>query len=95
VLLVVEVADSSLQHDRELKLPAYAAAGIPDCRLVNLPELQVEVYREPEGGEYRLRRIYRSGESVESLAVPGTPVAVAELLGEAEPAEAAGPAGGE
>ena len=38
VLPVVEVADSSLDQDRTLKLPAYAAAGIPECWLVNLPE---------------------------------------------------------
>jgi Uma2 family endonuclease len=95
VLLIVEVADSSLEHDRELKLPAYADAGIPECWLVNLPEQQVEVYREPAGAEYRMRRIYRSGETVEPLAAPGAALAVADLLGEVEPAAAAGAATGE
>jgi Uma2 family endonuclease len=95
VLLVIEVADSSLQHDRELKLPAYAAAGIPECWLVNLPEQQVEVYQEPAGPEYRLRRLYRSGEVVEPSAMPGAALAASELLGEPEPAEVAGPATGE
>jgi Uma2 family endonuclease len=94
VLLIIEVADSSLQHDRELKIPAYAAAGVPECWLVNLPEQQVEVYREPTGTGYRLLRLYRSGEAVEPLAAPGAPFAVADLLGEPEPAEPAGsPAG--
>ena len=84
VLLLVEVADSSLEHDREQKLPAYAAAGIQECWLVNLPEQQVEVYREPGDGIYRLRRLYRSGETVEPMAVPGASLPVAELLGEAD-----------
>lgn len=87
VLLAVEVADSSLEHDRKLKLPAYAAAGIVECWLVNLPEERVEVYREPAGGEYRTCRIYRSGETVEPLCAPGAPIAVSELLGEDQPAD--------
>jgi Uma2 family endonuclease len=94
VLLVVEVADSSLDHDRGLKLPAYAAAGIPECWLVNLPEQQVEVYREPAVDDYRLRRLCHSGESVAPLAFPEAALAVAELLGEGPAAEpAAGAAG--
>jgi len=88
VLLVVEVADSSLEHDRRLKLPAYAAGGIQECWLVNLPEQQVEVYRDPAGGEYRLRRLYRSGEAIEPLLAPGAALPVCDLLGEAGEGEA-------
>jgi len=84
VLLVVEVADSSLEHDRRLKLPAYAAAGIQECWLVNLPEQQIEVYRDPAGGEYRLRRLYRSGEAIEPLLAPSAALPVRDLLGEPE-----------
>src|SRR5207248_1906552 len=89
VLLVVEVADSSLTHDRTLKLPAYAAASIPEYWIVNLPEGQLEVYREPADGEYRSRRIYRSGEAVESLWVPGLALEVSDLLGQTPVAEPA------
>jgi Uma2 family endonuclease len=89
VLWIVEVADSSLEHDRTQKLPAYAEAGILECWVVNLPEQQVEVYREPAGREYRMRRIFRSGEAVEPLAAPGALIAVAGLLGEVEDEPAA------
>ena len=47
VLLVVEVADSSLAYDREVKLPLYCRAGIPEVWIVNLVDNWVEVYRDP------------------------------------------------
>lgn len=90
VLLVVEVADTSLQHDRERKVPVYAEAGIPECWIVNLQEQQVEVYREPAGAEYQQAQIYRSGQAVEPLALPETSIAVADLLGETEASESTG-----
>ena len=43
VLLLAEVSESSLDHDRKLKLPAYAEAGIRECWIVNMPEQHVEV----------------------------------------------------
>lgn len=82
LLLVVEVADSSVEHDRRLKIPVYAGAGIPECWLVNLPERRVEAYRSPVEGEYRSLTLYRSGDSLELEAWPGAALAVAELLGE-------------
>ena len=51
--LVVEVADSSLQKDRNIKARLYAAAGILEYWLVNLSEDLVEIYRAPAGGEYQ------------------------------------------
>jgi Uma2 family endonuclease len=81
VLLVVEVSDSTLQHDRRLKLPAYAAAGIQECWIVNLPELQVEVYHEPSDAGYRTRRLYHRGEALAPLAIPGAALSVSDLLG--------------
>ncbi|OAB55395.1 hypothetical protein AY599_06735 [Leptolyngbya valderiana BDU 20041] len=47
VLLVVEVADSSLEFDKTVKLPLYASAGIGVFWLVNLVDNTAEVYREP------------------------------------------------
>lgn len=49
VLLVVEVAVSAIRRDREVKLPRYAAVGIPEAWIVTLPERCVEVYRQPKG----------------------------------------------
>jgi Uma2 family endonuclease len=49
--LVIEVADSTLAFDRNVKSKVYAAAGIPEYWLVNLPKRQVEAYRDPRAGE--------------------------------------------
>jgi Uma2 family endonuclease len=46
-LLVIEVADSSLDYDREVKLPLYAEAEISDYWLFNLPDRYLEAYSEP------------------------------------------------
>jgi Uma2 family endonuclease len=62
VLLVIEIADSTLKYDREIKLPLYAEAGISDYWLFNLIDNYVEAYSQPfHKGQnsfgYGLRRI--------------------------------------
>ena len=66
VLLVIEIADSSLSIDRK-KAAIYAQAGIPHYWIINLPENQVEVYGvfNPATGEYTSIQIRREGESIE------------------------------
>jgi Uma2 family endonuclease len=53
--LLVEVSDSTLTKDRAIKLPLYAAHGIPELWIVNLVDQQIEVYTEPHGEEYLTR----------------------------------------
>ena len=55
VYLLVEVSDSTLIKDRTIKLPLYAAHGIPELWIVNLVDQQIEVYTEPHGEEYLTR----------------------------------------
>ena len=80
VLLVVEVADSSLAYDRSTKLPLYAAAGLREAWVVNLQEDVLEVSRGPRGAGYTVSRVYRAGERVVPLAFPEVELAVADLL---------------
>ena len=70
VLLLVEVADTSLEFDREAKLPLYAEAGIPEVWLVNLKENLLEVYRDPRGGRYREIRLLSPEEEVSPTLLP-------------------------
>jgi Uma2 family endonuclease len=49
VALVVEVSDSTLEYDRKVKRPLYAASRIPVYWIVNLEEGQVEVFTDPSG----------------------------------------------
>lgn len=80
VMLVVEVADSSLETDRGPKLAAYAEAGVPEYWIVSLPEKVVEVYREPKERTYQERQILKAGDFAEPLAVPGASLEVARLF---------------
>lgn len=67
VHLIIEIADSSVEKDRTLKIPLYAQANIPECWLVNLNEQSVEVYTEPDFKGYRNIRICREGDYIDSI----------------------------
>jgi Uma2 family endonuclease len=64
VLLIVEVADTSLDYDRTVKVPRYAAAGIPEVWLVDLPGERVETYSQPARGTFAVRRTLARGDSL-------------------------------
>ncbi len=81
-LLVIEVADTSLAYDRNVKLPLYAEAGIPEVWIVDLHERKVEVHSEPAGGSYRKSRPVVSGEQLHSEMVEGLALSVDENLGD-------------
>ena len=84
VLLIVEVADTSVDDDRAVKLPHYAAAGIPEVWLVNIPDQKIEVHKMPMGAEtdagYKIRVEYRLGETVNLEAFPNVKISVAGVL---------------
>lgn len=64
VLLVIEVADTSLGYDREVKKPLFASAGIPELWIVNIEDEQVEVYKTPQNGDYIHRQDYKRGDTI-------------------------------
>lgn len=85
--LVVEVAESSLAYDRDRKGPLYAAAGLREYWLVNLPERCLEVYRQPvpdaasfSGWRYQERQSLHEGERVAPWIAPTVSLAVGGLL---------------
>jgi Uma2 family endonuclease len=80
VLLLIEVADTSLDYDRHEKLPAYGRAGVAEVWLVNLPDQTFEVYREPHLAGYNLRTTLRAGDQACPAAFPDVRVDVAEIL---------------
>ena len=81
VLLVVEVADTTVESDRQVKIPLYARAGIPEVWLVNIPGERIEVYSDPEGETYRQVRRFGRGRRARSQTVEGFGVGVGEVLG--------------
>jgi Uma2 family endonuclease len=80
VYLLIEVSDSTLETDQEDKVPAYGRAGIPEVWIVNLNELTVEIYREPNFTGYGSKTILQAGDQAVPLAFPDVIVDVAELL---------------
>jgi Uma2 family endonuclease len=81
VWLVIEVADTSAEPDRTLKIPLYARAGIPEVWLVDLAEQQIEVYREPSGQSYQEKRVVKRGQSLTVHAFPELALTADEILG--------------
>jgi Uma2 family endonuclease len=81
VLLLVEVADSSLAYDREVKLPNYALAGVAENWIVNLIEDQIEVYRRPSGVAYQEESIYRGDAMLQPLALPTATLRPSRVFG--------------
>jgi len=85
--LVVEVAESTLAFDRNVKSSLYARARVPDYWIINLVDRVLEIYREPAaageapfGWRYGQIQTLRSGDSVSALALPSTRIAAADLL---------------
>ena len=70
VLLVIEVADTSLPFDRERKLPRYALAGVPEVWIVDLRGDQFLVFRSPKGRGYATQSVISRDERVSPLALP-------------------------
>ena len=80
VLLVIEVADSSLRRDRELKIPHYAAAGIPEVWIANVSARQVEAFHDPVDGVYQSSRIVPADGRISPRAFPDVVLTVGDFL---------------
>ena len=84
-LLVVEIADSTLERDRAYKAPIYARAGIPEYWIVNLVERRLEIYRDPIGSpgrpaRYPVSRSAAPTETISPLSLPQISIPIADLL---------------
>ena len=80
ILLVIEVADSTLRYDRDRKLPLYAAAGIPEAWIVDLRRRRVLVYRAPANGRYADQTEAGRDAVLSPLAFPDLALPVAEII---------------
>ncbi len=78
ILLVVEVADTTLAWDRNVKVPLYGRAGIPEVWVVDLDGEVLDVFTSPREQEYDDVRQARRGES---LQIAGITVDIDEMLG--------------
>ena len=79
-LLVVEVPDTSLDYDREVKSPLYAACGIPEYWIVNLADEELIVFADPEEGQYTSQMTLHRGQTVSPAFLPPSLLPVESLM---------------
>ena len=80
ILLVIEVSDSTLKYDRDVKIPLYAEAEFPEVWIVNLMNEIIEVHTKPSVGLYQSVKIYKRGETIKTEYLPNLILKVDELL---------------
>lgn len=81
VYLLIEVSDSTLRFDRQVKLPLYASNNIAEVWIANLRDKQLEVYRDPTPSGYQQQLILKDAETVSPQSFPDVAIAIKELLG--------------
>ncbi|MEO6990806.1 MAG: Uma2 family endonuclease [Candidatus Baltobacteraceae bacterium] len=80
VVLLVEVAETSLRYDRLKKAPIYARGGIAEYWILDLTGEALEIYRDPTPQRYDAFRRFVRGDLVDATVLPGDPVPVDALL---------------
>ena len=79
-LLVIEVADTSGDFDRQIKVPRYARGGVTELWLVDLDREVVVVYRDPSADAYQHMQLFHRGETVLVEALRGPSIDVAAII---------------
>ena len=80
VFLLIEVADSSLKYDREVKALAYAKSGIADYWILDVNQRKLHVYRLPSPDGYQSETILSEDVTISPLAFPNCAIAPRQLL---------------
>jgi Uma2 family endonuclease len=81
VVLVVEVADTSLERDRDVKIPRYAHDGVPETWLVDVKAQTITVYRDPTTDGYRDIAIVKRGQTLRPGQLSALEITADEILG--------------
>lgn len=70
VLLLIEVANSSVQFDRTVKLPMYTRAGIVELWIIDIKRRVLDIYRQPTGDRYRETATHQPGDTITLALAP-------------------------
>jgi Uma2 family endonuclease len=81
IFWLIEVADTSLDYDKKVKLPLYARAGVPEVWLVNLPKSRLEVYYHPFNDTYQEIRLLHKEQTLVLNSFPDINLSISDLLG--------------
>ncbi len=80
VLLLIEVADTTLEFDRDEKIPRYAESQIPEVWIVDANEREVTQYARPKGNRYQQIRAFEPGEELVAQEIESLALSIAELF---------------
>jgi Uma2 family endonuclease len=80
IFLLIEVADTTVKYDREVKIPLYAEANIPEVWLVDVNQEIIEVYRNSLEGIYQDVQKLTKNQSLSTLAFPDVSIHLSELF---------------
>lgn len=81
IFLIVEVADTTIETDRHVKIPLYAGSGISEVWLIDIHEQLIEIYRQPTAAGYQDMQKCRRGQRIAPQAFSEIQLAVDEVLG--------------
>lgn len=80
ILLIIEVADTSSDYDRRVKMPLYAKAGLPEVWLIDLGQNVVQVYRQPSQSQFTSAEVRRREDSLPLPGLEGIRLRVADMF---------------
>lgn len=80
VLLLIEVADSSINYDRKTKLPLYSRQVIPEVWIIDLNAQLLERYTQPNGDSYAQYESLNQRDTVSPASLPDIIIDLAQLL---------------
>lgn len=80
IRLNIEVADTTLRNDLNIKASLYARAGIQEYWVISIIERRLYIHTEPENGVYRVRTVHEEAETVAPKSAPQVEVLVSSLL---------------
>jgi len=69
VLLVIEVSDTTVEYDRDEKLPRYAHANIAEAWLIDVNSFTIEQHVQPRNGKYLMKQIFERGDTITAQSV--------------------------
>ncbi|MBD2692501.1 Uma2 family endonuclease [Anabaena catenula] len=80
IYLIIEIADSSLKLDTEIKAKAYSQAGIKDYWVLDVVKRELIVFRNPTTEGYQNQEIITEQQKISPLDFPDLEIVVAEML---------------
>jgi Uma2 family endonuclease len=80
IFWLIEVADSTLRRDRDLKVPVYGRSGIAEYWILDVQERCLYVFRQPEAEGYGMEQKLYEGDAIAPLTFPDCEITVGEFL---------------